>query len=195
MSHRLRPPAVSDLSHRPAPPMPPLFGLGPVASRFGVVVSRLSIEDGKGAQRQGEASAKKYCRQYPALEKLEKRQDGLLDNTPEAIAQRRGWGMVEIHGADVAGDLAEDPNEIVPYASWVTPDPGSQDVPVLMLDLLNSGIADNVRDPHDVDGAGRNLFSELVRMVVVACDQQICDLMFSRWDRASRSRHWGSRKA
>jgi len=191
MSHRLRPTSLVDPHLRPAPPTPPLFGLDPITGRFGLVVSRLSIEDGKGAQRQGEASAKKYCRQYPALERLEKRPDGLFDNTAKAAAQRRRWGMVEIRGADVAGDLAKEPNELVAYASWVTPDPGSQAVPLLMLDVVNSGIADNVRDPNDVDGAGKNLFSELIRMIVVAYDQQILDLMFSRWDRASRSRHWG----
>lgn len=191
MSHRLRPPAVSDLSHRSAPPMPPLFGLGPVTGPFGVVVSRLSIDDGKGAQRQGEASTKKYYHQYPVLERLRNRKDGLFDNTPRAIAQRRGWGMVEIHGSDVAGELAKDPHELVAYASWIAPEQEGPDVPVLMLDIVSSGIADNIWDPHDVDGAGKNLFSELVRMVVVAYDQGITDLMFSRWDRASRSRHWG----
>jgi len=162
-----------------------------MAGRFSVLVSRLSVEDGKGAQRQGEASTKKYYRQYPALEQLEQRQDGLFDNTAKAAAQRRGWDMVEIRGADVAGELANDPNELVAYASWVVPEPVSQGIPTMMLDVLSSGIADNIRDPHDVDGAGKNLFSELMRMIVVAYDQQIADLMFSRWDRASRSRHWG----
>jgi hypothetical protein len=183
---------VPPASSRPERLTPPLFGLPIIAGRFAVCASRLSTLDTDGAHRQGEASTGKYSVRFPVMQQLDGRPSDLFGNTSEAHDSRQRYGMVAIRGKDVAGALAKDPRELVAWASVLRPPAGSADQPVLMLDIMSTAILDNVEDPHDIDEDGKNLFSELVRMVIVAYAEAVTDLLFSRWDRAARSHHWST---
>ena len=89
--------------------------------------------------------------------------------------------MVPIYAHQVSRS-AVNPNALVAFACVVGR--------VLVIDVLNSAAEDNIEDQDDVDDFGHNLFTQLVRLAVVAHEGHLKNLMFSRWDRMLRnSRH------
>lgn len=108
---------------------------------------------------------------------------------PGAVAD---LGMLEIRAHQIAGDLALKPNDLVGYVTVLLPACDADGRPVLIVDVTHSAVLEDIVDPYDIDGAGRNLFTELVRSVVAAYQSQLVDVMLSRWGRAARAHHWAS---
>lgn len=152
-----------------------------------LLVNRISAEDSRKLETQTDSGAAKYVGQFGELVAVEGRAAWVFEaggkDRARATAERDRLGMRAVFARDISSK-AKDPGGLVGFASVVGR--------VLVLDVMNSAAEDNIVDGEDIDGFGRNLFTELVRSVVVAFDDRLRDLLFSRWDRLLRSSRHGS---
>jgi hypothetical protein len=150
-----------------------------------VLVNRVSAESAAKFETQADSGVAKYVGMYPELGQLTGREASLFETSGAKAAraggEREARGMRSIIAGAIAAD-AHRPKSIVGFSSVVGQ--------VLILDVMHSAAADDVADGSDIDGFGRNLYTELVRTVVVGYEQQLERILFSRWDRVARnSRH------